>query len=201
MPSITTELRYIRIEDWNGNIYYPEGPGSGTGGSTVDGTSITETGITRSDGQLTSDPNASKGQAVIVTDDGSGQDKLVFTTIFQNLTFGKVSCDVRLKSSIGSGSNTIIVANCYYFDNTNQDDNYQGTLLSSTNISGDVIGVANQYVNIGFVTDYKGVSTSSVGLKVELLLKAGTGATIHFDYISTDKAFAAVTGTSTNYVS
>ena len=198
MPN-TTEVRYIRIEDWMGNIYYPESGGSSTGGSIINGSNVSDGGITTSDGQTTSDSNASTGQAIIVTDDGSG-DKNVISSIFSNLPFGKVSCDIRLKSSIGSGTNVFMVINCYYWDNTNQEENYSGILLSSTDITGNTIGKANEYVNIGLVTDFKGVATSSYGLKVEVILKSGSGATVHFDNMGIDKSFVGVTGTATRYV-
>lgn len=196
---VNAERRYIRIEDWEGNIYYPESGGSSTGGSIVDSSDASSTGTTTTDGQSTDDSQANNGTAIVVVADAT-EDQNIITTNFDNLSFGKISGNVRLKSSIGSGDTVLIVINCYYFDNTNQEDNYMGTLISSTEITGNKIGVVNDYVDIGFVTNFKGISTSSVSLKVEVLLKAGTGCTVHLDQIAVTKSFAGVTGTATKYI-
>ena len=204
MPSETlkTEKRYIRIEDWKGNVYYPESGGSSTGGSIIDsGEAVNDgNGVTTTDGNTTSDSEANNGSSIIISSDANN-DVNIITTKFDSLSFGKVAGNVRLKSSIGSGTTELIVINCYYWDNTNQTENYSGTLLSSTSITGDIIGVTNKYVDIGFVTDYKGTSTSSVSLKVEVLLKKATNCTIHLDQIAMAKAFVGVTGTATKYSS
>lgn len=196
---VNAEKRYIRIEDWEGNIYYPESGGSSTGGAIVDSSDASSTGTTTTDGQSTDDSQANNGSAIVVVSDAS-KDQNVITTKFDNLSFGKISGNIRLKSSIGSGDTVILVINCYYFDNTNQEDEYMGTLISSTEITGDKIGVTGEYIDIGFVTNFKGISTSSVSLKVEVLLKAGTGCTIHLDQIAVAKSFVGVTGTATKYI-
>ena len=56
--------------------------------------------------------------------------------------------------------------------------------LDSVNISGDMFGVANEYVNLGRVTNYKGVATGFTFLKVELIVLPDTGATVYFDQIA-----------------
>ena len=204
MPSETlkTERRFIRIEDWNGNIYYPETGGTSTGGGIVDsGEAVNDgNGVTTTDGNSTSDSQANNGTSIIISSDPN-KDMNVITTKFDSISFGKVAGNIRLKSSIGSGNTELLSIRCYYWDNTNQSGSYNGTLLSTTPVTGAIIGATNKYVDIGFVTDFKGTSTSSVSLKVEVLLKKGTNCTIHLDQIAISKAFVGITGTATNYSS
>ena len=204
MPSETlkTERRFIRIEDWNGNIYYPETGGTSTGGGIVDsGEAVNDgNGVTTTDGNSTSDNQANNGTSIIISSDPN-KDMNVITTKFDSISFGKVAGNIRLKSSIGSGNKELLSIRCYYWDNTNQSSSYKGTLLSTTSVTGAIIGATNKYVDIGFVTDFKGTSTSSVSLKVEVLLKKATNCTIHLDQIAVSKAFVGITGTATNYSS
>ena len=72
------EVRTIRIEDWEGNIYRPEGvagssggAGSGgTGGASIGSSNIGTTGsgaTNTSDGVQTGDPYANDGTAILIT--------------------------------------------------------------------------------------------------------------------------------------
>lgn len=193
------EIRSTRVEDWNGNIYNFESSSSGTSGTIIDNSDVSDGGITTSDGNITDDSYANTGKAIVVVADPT-VDKHIITTKLNDLPFGKISCQIRFKSSIGTGTTPIIVANCYYFDNTNTEESYSGILLSSTVITGEKIGVTGEYIEVGFVTDYKGIYTTSKSLMIDVLLKAGTNATIYFDYLAAQKSYAGVTGTATQYV-
>lgn len=193
------EIRSTRVEDWNGNIYNFESSSAGTSGTIIDGSDVSDGGITTSDGELADDSYANTGKAIVVVADPS-VDKHIITTKLSDLPFGKISCQIRFKSSVGSGTTPVIIANCYYFDNTNTDENYAGILLSSTSITGAKIGATGEYVEVGFVTDYKGIYTTSKSLMIDILLKAGSNATIYFDYLAAQKSYAGVTGTATQYV-
>ena len=193
------EIRSTRVEDWNGNIYNFESSSSGTAGTIVSGSDVTEGGITNSDGESIDDSNANGGKAIVVVSDPS-TDKTIIKTKISDLPFGKISIQLRLKSSVGNGTTPIIAVNCYYFDNTNTDENYNGILLSTTNITGNQIGVAGEYLEIGLVTDYKGIYTTSKSLMIEALLKANTNATVYFDYLAAQKSYTGVTGTATQYI-
>lgn len=205
------ERRYCRVEDWEGNIYLFSSSSGAASGSTVNGSDATNpddtddqhginTGaITSTDGQQTSDTGANTGNSIIISADPN-EDKNVITTKVDGIPFGKVAVDIRIKSTIGSGTTNILRVNCYFVDNNNTEDDYKGILISTTNITGDMIGVTGQYVNVGFVTDYKGNFSSSMGMKVEVLLLHGTGATINLDQISMNKSYTGVVGVATNFV-
>ena len=192
------EIRDTRVEDWNGNIYNFQSSSSGTTGTIVDGSNVSDSGITTSDGELVDDSNANNGKAIVVVADPS-VDKHIIKTKISDLPFGKISIQLRFKSSVASGNNTVIAVNCYYFDNTNTDENYAGVLLSTTNITGAQIGVSGEYTEVGLVTDYKGTYSTSKSLLIDVLLKAGSNATIHFDYLASQKSYTGVTGTATQY--
>lgn len=206
MATITREIRTIRIEDWNGNIYRPEGVGSGGGGSTTNpgdirpdpgtgggGGSITPDNMNSTQGSITTDTEASSGESIVIVADPS-KDKNVATVIFDNMTFGKVAVSMRLKSSIGSGTKSILKCNVYYVDITETNPTKR---LSSTIITANQIGVANKYVDVGFVTEFSGKYTSNMACKIELLVLKNTGATITLDSITSSKAFTALTGSPT----
>ena len=226
MASVNIEKRYCRVEDWECNQYYFSSTSGAASGSTVGGGDAINPGtsggggtggeggtggggnydqedidkgnITTTDGQSTTDTSANTGNSVIISSDAS-QDKNVITTKIDGIPFGKVAVDVRLKSTVGSGSTNILRINCYYVDNNNTTSGYKGTLLSTTNVTGDMIGVTGKYTNIGFVTEFSGSFSSSFGFKVEVLLLKNTNATINLDQISVNKSYAAITGMPTSY--
>ena len=179
-----TENRYIRIEDWKGNVYFPESnSSSSTAGSVMDSESASKdaTGTNpKTDGDKVTDSSANNGTAIMVS--SSSKRQTLFSTYLSNVPFGNISVGVRMKSSIGSGTNPLVEMNTYFVDASGEE--MVETLLDSVNISGDMFGVANEYVNLGMVTNYKGVATGSVFLKVELIVLPDTGATVYFDQIA-----------------
>lgn len=179
-----TENRYIRIEDWKGNVYFPESnSSSSTAGSITDADSASKdaTGTNpKTDGDKVSDSSANGGTAIMVT--SSSERQTLFSTYLSNVPFGNISIGARMKSSIGSGTTPLVEMNTYFVDASGEE--MVETLLDSAKISGDMFGVANEYVNLGMVTNYKGVATGAVFLKVELIVLPDTGATIYFDQIA-----------------
>lgn len=179
-----TENRYIRIEDWKGNVYFPESnSSSSTAGSITDADSASKdaTGTNpKTDGDKVSDSSANSGTAIMVT--SSSERQTLFSTYLSNVPFGNISIGARMKSSIGSGTTPLVEMNTYFVDASGEE--MVETLLDSAKISGDMFGVANEYVNLGMVTNYKGVATGAVFLKVELIVLPDTGATIYFDQIA-----------------
>lgn len=187
------EKRYIRMEDWEGNQYYTGASGSSGNGDS--GLSVTPDSLitgsatgTITDGTTTTDQNASTGSAIVLTADANA-DKNLLTTTFTGLTFGNVSGDIRLRSTVASGSTVVIEVKCYYFDFTNTQDGYTGVLLDTFTYTGSDIGIANTYTNLGFLVNYYGVCTQSFGLKVQITLKAGSGATVYLDRLTVAKAY------------
>ena len=212
MATTNIERRYCRVEDWEGNIYYFSSQSGASSGSTVGGgdavnpggggdydqSDIDKGNITTTDGQTTSDTGSNTGSSVIITASPSN-DKNVITTKVDGIPFGNVAVDIRLKSTVGSGTKNILQVNCYYVDNNNTTSGYKGTLISTTNITGDMIGATGKYVNVGFITNFTGNYSSSFGLKVEVKLLKGANATINLDQVSMNKSYVGVTGMPTSF--
>lgn len=180
-----TENRHIRIEDWKGNVYFPEGDSknSAPGGSVTDSSSASSdaTGTNpKTDGTKVTDPSANGGTALVLTSGSERQ--TLFHTYLANVPFGKISVCMRLKSSIGEGTTNLVEVNTYFVDASGKE--MVETKLDSTLINGNMFGVANEYVNLGMTTDYKGVSTGAIFLKVEIIVLPDTGATIYFDQLA-----------------
>lgn len=203
MASTTIENRFIRIEDWEGNRYFPEGTSTGSGGSGGSSSSGSDAqpydpstkpsgGSSTTQGSVTTDGNASSGKAIIVSASTSA-DRNIITAWIEGLKFGKVATSIRLKSSIGSGTGNLLEVNTYYYDVVSGTK----TKLSTTNITPNNIGVANKYADVGFISEFTGTYTAAYLFGVEVILKRNTGATVYLDYVSVNKAFTAVTGTST----
>lgn len=180
-----TENRYIRIEDWKGNVYFPESNSSSSvNGSITDSDSASKdpsspTG-SRTDGDKVVDSTANGGTAIVVT--SSSERQTLFCTYMANIPFGTLSIGARMKSSIGSGTAALVEMNTYFVDASGEE--LVETGLDTVNISGDMFGVANEYVNLGMITNYKGVATGSTFLKVELIVLPDTSATIYFDQLA-----------------
>jgi len=194
------EKRYIRIEDWKGNVYYPQSAaGDSTAGSVIDAsaasTDPTSGATTYTDGIQSSDTYANGGTCIILT--SSSSERILFTTHVDNIPFGKVAVSFRVKSSIGSGNTKLMDVRCYYVDNTTESD---PVLLSITPITANNVGVVNKWTDVALITDFKGVATGSVSIRIHITVAPGTGATISFDNISVAKALPGVTGTVTSFV-
>ncbi|MBR1987800.1 MAG: hypothetical protein IKA36_02045 [Clostridia bacterium] len=205
MASTSREIRTIRIEDWNGNIYHPEGVGGGSAGdnnapddfqpdtgSTGGAGSITSDTANTTAAVSTTDSNATTGKVLVISAGTTA--KNVATALFDNLPFGKIAVSLRLKSSNGTTTSNIIQVNTYYVDLTQTNSTVK---LSSTNFTGAHVGVANTFVDLGFVTEFKGVHTANMAFKVEVLILPNTGVTVTLDNVSVNKAFVAITGTPT----
>lgn len=197
------EVRTFRIEDWEGNIYKPEGVADGVngsnsaaGGSSIDSSNIgmAGSGATNiTEGVQTGDPYANSGTTIIVTALPS-KEKIVADVTFSKIPFGKYSVMIRAKSNkIGTDEN-LIKANVYYMDESGA---AVQRLLSSTMIKAKHFDSTQDYSDIGFVTNFSGVYTDNASMRVELILQKTTSTTICFDSVTITRAFTAVTGTPT----
>ena len=180
------EVRTIRIEDWEGNIYRPEGvagssggAGSGgTGGASIGSSNIGTTGsgaTNTSDGVQTGDPYANDGTAILITS-LPNKEKVVASVAFTSLPFGKYSVIVRAKCNKIGTEQEILKVKTYFEDES-------GTaikrLLSET------------------VINFTGVFTNYATLRVEVILVATPSVTVSFDNVTISRAPVAVTGTPT----
>lgn len=181
------EVRYIRWEDCNGNIYRVEGGGEGgTGGESIDVDDIggPDSGSTNNtDGTHTGDVEANNGSAVIVV--SGSTDKNAATVYFDNISFGMWSVGVRAKCNVVGTDTNILQINCYYVDNTEANPT---TLLRTQYVKASQFFSAGSYTEVGCSIVFNGMYTTSVSLKVEIILLKNTGATLTLDNITLYKA-------------
>lgn len=178
------ENRFVRIEDWKGNRYFPQTSNSGsTAGSVVDSSDLTgdPSRPPYSDGSITADPQANGGSAIILTADPVEQKKL-FVADIANVPFGAVSINVRMKSSISKTNVELIQINTYFVDMSAETP--VAKLLDSAKYTGYSFKEANQYTNLAMFTEYRGVATSNYVLRVEIIVLPGTGGTFYYDQLA-----------------
>lgn len=179
-----TENRFIRIEDWKGNVYYPETSNSSSSlsGFIIDSDSASKdaTGTSaKTDGDKISDSRAYGGSSIMLS--STSERGILFTAYVSKVPFGEISITARMKSSIGTGTTNLVEINTYFVDASGEE--LVETLLDTRNVNGYMFGVANEYVNIGMTTNYEGVATGETFLKIEIVVLPDTGATIYFDYL------------------
>lgn len=179
-----TENRFIRIEDWKGNVYYPESSNSSSSlsGFIIDSDSASKdaTGTSaKTDGDKISDSRAYGGSSIMLS--STSERGILFTAYVSKVPFGEISITARMKSSIGTGTTNLVEINTYFVDASGEE--LVETLLDTRNVNGYMFGVANEYVNIGMTTNYEGVATGETFLKIEIVVLPDTGATIYFDYL------------------
>lgn len=184
MASNMREIRTTRIEDWEGNIYKPEGVGSGggSGGQSTSSEDVSEGGVSSgainyTDGTHISDNNSTDGTAILLVSD-STIDKILVTATFDDIEFGRHSVVARVKSSVANSDTVILKINTYYVDNTEANET---VLLETWNVKAKHFYGSDVYSEVGFVTDFKGIKTTSISLCVEILVVAGTEAALTFD--------------------
>ena len=180
------ENRHIRIEDWQGNRYFPIGTSENSGGGIVSDSTNASTDKndnTHTEGTKTADGDANNGESIIVS--SSSVRKILLSTKIDNIPFGNTSIVYRIKSSNGSGTQNLIEVNTYFVDTSAT--NPKETKIDTQTINGDQIRVANKYVSLGHTVDFKGAATGSYMIKIELVVLPDTGATIYFDslYVTT----------------
>lgn len=196
----TTEKRWIRIEDWNGNIYVTDDTSSGsgdTGGTAIDSSDIGNpndgTDHTNwTDGTPQDDNDTASGRSILVVYNDN-REVTIASVQFDDLNFGLTSVVLRLKSSVYGNRNDgtlnarkIIRVDTHFVNN---DTEYTDpATLSQTYIYAKNFSNSN-YIDIGFTFEYKGVHANSVGLRVDIKLLPESLATITFDYVTVFKAY------------
>ena len=179
-----TENRYIRIEDWKGNVYYPDTNSKASTAGIVIDSSLASKGATgtntRTDGDKVSDSKANGGSAIMIA--SLSERQTLFCTYVANIPFGSISVGARLKSSIAEGTAKLVELNTYFVDASG--DTPVETLLDTMYITASMFDQPNEYSNIGYVTDYRGVAAETTFLKIELIVLPDTGATIYFDQLA-----------------
>lgn len=199
----TTEKRWIRIEDWNGNIYVTDDTSSGSGdtsGTVIDGTDIgnPSDGINYTnytDGTPQDDNDTASGRSILVVYNDN-KEVTVASVQFDDLQFGMYSILFRIKSSVyGNRTNAtlnarrILRVDTYFVNN---DTGYTNpTPLSQTYVYAKNFS-NSAYTDIGFVFNYKGTHCSSVGLRVNIMLLPESLSTITFDHITLFRAYNSI---------
>ncbi len=113
------ERRNIRIEDWEGNIYYPETQsGSSLAGRIVDAedatTDLTSSSVTITEGTIVSDNLANNGQAIMIASPSAN--KILFQTAIAGIPLGKVAISVRMKSNVITATTNLFKIETYYYN-------------------------------------------------------------------------------------
>lgn len=196
-----TENRFIRIEDWKGNVYYPESSNSSSSlsGFIIDSDSASKdaTGTSaKTDGDKISDSRAYGGSSIMLS--STSERGILFTAYVSKVPFGEISITARMKSSIGTGTTNLVEINTYFVDASGEE--LVETLLDTRNVNGYMFGVANEYVNIGMTTNYEGVATGETFLKIEIIVLPDTGATIYFDYLILAMAMQSSSSSGGGYI-
>ena len=94
------ENRKVRIEDWQGNRYFPISSSSdSTSGIISDSTSAStdKTDNTYTEGTKTSDSSANNGSSIVLS--SSTSRRVLYSTMISNIPFGSTSITYRIKSS------------------------------------------------------------------------------------------------------
>lgn len=189
MASYTREIRTARVEDWNGNIYKFGSDGTDSGGSIgPDKINTDGGGVNTSDGSIVGDTTANNASAIVITSPTSGT-KNVATVSFDNATFGKYNVKFRAKCSGINATNmetTVLIVNVYYVDNTGVNPT---AIMTTIPIKKKHFNVSDIYTDICFMTNFSGIYTTSIEMKIEILINGGVNSTITFDSISIIKAF------------
>ena len=196
----TTEKRWVRIEDWNGNIYVTDDTSSGSGdtsGTTITGDDIGNpsdgTEYTNwTDGTPQDDDDTASGRSILVVYNDT-KEVTIASVQFDDLSFGLHSVVLRLKSSVyGNRTNGTLNARKIIRVDThfvNNDTGYTNpatlsqTFIYAKNFSNSL------YTDIGFTFEYKGKHANSIGVRIDIKLLPESLATITFDYITIFKAY------------
>lgn len=187
----TREIRTIRIEDWEGNIYRPEGVGSGSGGVVTPADEIGKGGSS-TDGTLVEDSTSNNGTSIEVSSDPSS-DMNIATMIFDDVSFGEYSIMTRLKTSNNASPNALVRIETFYYI-----EGFEENKLSSTDVLGSYFVSNNMYQSFGFVMKFMGNYDKNMKLKVVMtLLKRPEAVTVNFDSLVLNKAYTSLTGLST----
>lgn len=189
------ENRTVRIEDWQGNRYFPIGKSDdSTAGTITDSTaaSTDKSDNTYTEGTKTSDSSANNGSSIAMS--SSTTRRVLYSTMISNIPFGVTSLTYRIKSSKGSGIINLLEVNSYFVDTSGTSP--KSTLIHTQTINGDQIGTANQYVGLGHAVDFKGTATGSYMMKIEFIVLPDTGATLYFDNMAV--ALAPMSADSAN---
>ena len=182
------ERRHIRIEDWEGNIYYPETQsGSSLAGRIVDAedatTDLSSGSLTITEGTIVSDNMANNGQAIMIS--SPSVDKILFQTAIAGIPLGKVAISMRMSSNVISDSLNLFRIETYHCHTTEQSE---GTLIRSITVPGSAFSAANKYTDIDLIDEFTGRYATDVVYKIKIIALAENNATLYFDQISVAKS-------------
>ena len=189
------ERRNIRIEDWEGNIYYPETQsGSSLAGRIIDAedatTDITSGSVTITEGTKTIDEYANNGSAIMISSPST--DKILFQTSIAGIPFGNVAVNIRMKSNNTTDNIELARIEIYYYDSL---DEIEGVLLETKTITGMDIGDINKYIEYSFISDFYGIYKSSACFKIKIIALANNNSTLYFDQVAIAKAMPSIPST------
>lgn len=179
------ENRFIRIEDWKGNVYYPDSRSETSTVGIIFKEASNEPGSDPyTDAQSVSDVQANGAKSLMLS--STSDRKTLFKCSVTNIPFGKVVIGPRLKSSIATGDVSLVELNTYFRDSSGEVP--EDTLLSTVNFTGKMFEEVSTFLTLPVGIEYKGTAIDSRSLIVELVVLPDTGATIWFDqmYVAMD---------------
>lgn len=214
MAQIRREIRTIRIEDWLGNIYRPEGVGGGAAVGDpqypddikiIDtpleldptGNLLTPNNKNITQGVYIPDTDASTGKAIVL-DYEINKNKVLASILFEGLPFGYVSVGVRAKLFFMGGGDTrpLFKILTYYIDTTSTEQ----MMLSATYINKEMF-VSGRFSNLAIVTNFAGKFSKTMALKVvivtEKLPTIPAGAKIYLDNVKCSPSAAGLAENNT----
>ncbi len=177
------ENRFIRIEDWKGNRYYPDSNSdTNTAGIIFKEAGTDPDSDPWTQARLNTDePNANGRRALEITPNGSNL--TLFQCTVPTMPFGKIVIGPRLKVSGASviGTDTTILNLQTYFRDLRNPDSPVDTPLDNYAITGKKF-TADMYSVIPRSVDYKGTAIDHT-LLIKLIVPASltSSATITFD--------------------
>ena len=184
------EIRHIRIEDWMGNKYLPEGTGGGGAGGEVVKPEIDPENPgdphdpndpkDKTEGTEVADPEANGGTAIKIVSGNTPQ--TIFCTDIAGVPFGKITVNMRIKSNLDKSDMELIQVNTYYVDYTSTE--FRIKACDSIRLTANAFIPANKYVNVCTTTDFEGIATKNYALRVEVICLPNTGGIFYFDQLT-----------------
>ena len=110
------ENRFIRIEDWKGNVYYPlSNLEASTAGSISGWPSSDPNSDPYTSGSEQSDPLANNGKSIYLQcNNADNNDRILYKGSFVNLPFGDIAVGIRMKIDTKSSDKIPIVGIKFY---------------------------------------------------------------------------------------
>lgn len=178
------ENRYMRIEDWKGNVYYPETAESSTAGLISSKASNEPGSDPYTEGEYVPDYKANQKESIQIDHPG---EKIIYRGSFIKIPFGDVAVGIRMKRGALDHSlseDTEIASISFYF----KDEDFQ---ITQDDVPFETFSIKaneleyDEYTTIPYIINWKVPddinSYNNPGLVVELK-KKNTGVSVRTNF-------------------